>query len=153
MSGSGGESRLNISAKLPHRPLTKISNFLSSTREIKIFWPNFKKITITPEISRNRPRNHKVLFRNLLGRPKASFSRLFVQDYQRAACNNIRTLCKLLYTPRCARTKKEKGKEGFVGWTNLNCFQWFSSKEYQIRPFLYTNHWLCCNIICYELQN
>ena len=37
------ESRLNFSAKLPHRPPTKVGNFLTSTREIKIFRPNFNK--------------------------------------------------------------------------------------------------------------
>ena len=40
---SRGESRLFSSAKLPHRPPTKIGNFLTSTRKIKIFRPNFER--------------------------------------------------------------------------------------------------------------
>ena len=41
------ESRLNFSAKLPHRPPTKVGNFLTSTQEIKFSDQILtKKITI-----------------------------------------------------------------------------------------------------------
>jgi len=43
IDGPGGESRLNFSAKLPHRPRTKIGNFLTSAIEFK---PYFIKETM-----------------------------------------------------------------------------------------------------------